>query len=227
MASAAQAAASRVNGALSHGPTSESGKATSSLNALKTGLTGRTVLLPSEDAALYEAHLAQFREQYKPVGDQELALVQSLADTHWRIARIPSLEMGIFALGRLEFADLFPDYDEGSRKILIDAKVFLAYQRQLVNLGVQEGRLRRQAEKDLAVLQALQQPRLQATQARLNEAAKLYINAVRKNQQEQYDPEALGFEFTREQIELRARELQLNVFDPWPPEKPGSGVGSM
>jgi hypothetical protein len=138
MASAAQAAASRINGALSHGPTSETGKATSSLNALKTGLTGRTVLLPSEDAALYEAHLAQFQQRYQPVGDQELALVQSLADTYWRIARIPSLEMAIYALGRLEFADLFPDYEEAARKILIDAKVFLAYQRQLVNLGIQD-----------------------------------------------------------------------------------------
>ena len=38
MASAAQAAASRINGALSHGPTSETGKATSSLNALKSVL---------------------------------------------------------------------------------------------------------------------------------------------------------------------------------------------
>jgi hypothetical protein len=63
-------------------PTSESGKATSSLNALKTGLTGRTVLLPAGDAALYEAHLARFQQRYQPVGDQELALVQSLADTH-------------------------------------------------------------------------------------------------------------------------------------------------
>ena len=183
-----------------------------STNALKTGLTGRTVLLPSEDAALYEAHLAQFREQYQPVGDQELALVQSLADTYWRIARIPSLEMGIYALGRLEFADLFPDYDEASRKILIDAKVFLAYQRELVNLGIQEGRLRRQAEKDLAALQALQQPRIQATQARLNQAARLYINAVRTNRQQEYDSEALGFEFTIEQIELRALDLQPDLF---------------
>jgi hypothetical protein len=214
MASAAQVTASRLNGALSHGPTSESGKATSSLNALTTGLTGRTVLLPSEDAALYEAHLARFREQYEPVGDQELALVQSLADTHWRIARIPSLEMGIFALGRMEFADLFPEYDEGSRKILIEAKTFLAYQRQLVNLGIQEGRLRRQAEKDLAALQALQQPRLQKAQARLDEAARLYINAVRTNRQLEYDPEALGFEFTLEQIELRAQQVGQAILSP-------------
>ena len=207
MASAAQIAASRVNGALSHGPTSETGKATSSLNALKTGLTGRTVLLPSEDAALYEAHLASFRELYQPVGDQELALVQSLADTHWRIARIPSLEMGIFALGRMEFGDLFPEYEESSRKVLIEAKTFLAYQRQLVNLGIQEGRLRRQAEKDLAALQALQQPRLQRIQSRLDHAAKAYIAAARSGRQEQFNPEALGFEFTREQIELRAQQV--------------------
>ena len=155
MATAAQVVASRLNGALSQGPTSETGKATSSLNALKTGLTGRTVLLPSEDAALYEAHLAQFRERYQPVGGQELALVQSLADTHWRLARIPSLEAGIYALGRLEFAELFPDQEEGVRKQLIEAKVYLAYHRQLANLSIQEGRLRRQAEKDLAALEAL------------------------------------------------------------------------
>jgi hypothetical protein len=215
MASAAQVTASRINGALSHGPTSTEGKATSSLNALKTGLTGRTVLLPSEDAALYEAHLTRFREQYQPAGDQELALVQFLADTHWRIARIPSLEMGIFALGRMEFADLFPEYDEGSRKILIEAKTFLAYQRQFANLSIQEGRLRRQAEKDLAALQALQQPRLQKAQARLDEAARLYINAVHQNRQEEYDPEALGFEFTLEQIEVRAIDLEPDLFHDW------------
>ena len=221
MASAAQAAASRVNGALSHGPTSETGKATSSLNALKTGLTGRTVLLPSEDAALYEAHLAQFQQRYQPVGDQELALVQSLADTEWRLARIPSLEMGIYALGRLEFAELFPDQEEGVRKQLIEAKIYLAFQRQLNNLSIQEGRLRRQAEKDLAALQALQQPRIQATQARLNEAARLYINAVHQNRQEQFDPEALGFEFTVEQIELRALDLQPDLFHDWAVEQEG------
>jgi hypothetical protein len=215
MATAAQVVASRLNGALSHGPTSEEGKATSSLNALKTGLTGRTVLLPSEDAALYEAHLAQFRERYQPVGEQELALVQSLADTHWRVARIPALEMGIYALGRLEFAELFPGEEEAIRKQLIEVKTYLAYQRQLANLGIQEGRLRRQAEKDLAALEALQQPRLLRARARLNEAAKLYIVAVHQNQHGLFDPEALGFEFTIEQIELRALDLQPDLFHDW------------
>ena len=103
----------------------------------------------------YEAHLAQFRELYQLVGDQEVAFGQSLADTHWPIARIPSLELAISAFGGMEFAELFADQEEAVPKRLIDAKVFLAYQRQLVNLGVQQRRLRRQAGKDLAALQTL------------------------------------------------------------------------
>jgi hypothetical protein len=219
MATAAQIAASQHNGSLSCGPTSPEGKAKSSLNAVKTGLTGRTVLLPSEDAALYEVHIAQFRERYQPAGEQEQALVQSLADTEWRLARIPALEMGIYALGHLEFAELFPDQDAAVRKQLIDAKVYLAYRRELSNLSIQEGRLRRQREKDLAALQALQQPRLLQVQAQvqatLDQAARMYIEAVHRDEHHLFDPEALGFEFTTEQVELRALRLEPDLFAEW------------
>src|SRR5262249_45252193 len=153
----------------------------------------------------------------------ELALIQSLADTHWRLARIPSLEAGIYALGRLELADSFPEQEEGVRKQLIEAKIYLAYQRQLANLSIQEGRLRRQAEKDLAALQDLQEVRRLETRRRLNDAATAYILAVRRNQQEQFDPKALGFEFTLQQIEARAMELQRAPFNPWSAEKPETG----
>src|SRR3954466_9201031 len=112
MSTAVQIAANQKNSQLSTGPTSEAGKAKSSLNAVKTGLTGRTVLLPGDDAALYEAHLSHFLKHRAPVGDDERNLVQSLADTEWRLLRIPALEMGIYAVGRLEFADSFPAEDE-------------------------------------------------------------------------------------------------------------------
>jgi hypothetical protein len=104
MATTAQINANRVNAQLSPGPTSDAGKAISSKNALKTGLTGRTVLLPTEDAALYESHLASFRDRYQPVGEAEKNLVQSLADTEWRLQRIPSLEAGIYAIDRIDQA---------------------------------------------------------------------------------------------------------------------------
>lgn len=78
----------------------------------------------------------------------------------WRLARIPSLESGIYAIGRMENQEQFlHEEDQAVRRILTDAKVFLMYQRQLNNLSIQEAGLRRQREKDLAELKRLQSER--------------------------------------------------------------------
>ena len=207
MSTAAQIAANQKNAQLSSGPTSQSGKAKSSLNAVKSGLTGHTVLLPSEDAALYQAHVAEFIKHYAPVGDEESNLVQSLADTEWRLLRIPALEMGIYAIGRLEFAGLFPEEDEAVRKHLIEAQVFLAYQRQLNNLSIQENRLRRQREKDTAALRELQEKRQQQTEARLDAAVRQYIRFTKENPQTEFNPAQFGFDFSLAEIQTRAHEL--------------------
>ena len=53
MSSAAQIDANRLNAQSSTGPKTEEGKRVTSLNALKTALTGQIVLLPSDDTALY------------------------------------------------------------------------------------------------------------------------------------------------------------------------------
>src|SRR6266567_4672177 len=55
--SASQLAANRANAQLSTGPKTAEGKTKASLNAVKTALTGRTVLLPTEHAAAYESHI--------------------------------------------------------------------------------------------------------------------------------------------------------------------------
>ncbi|MFL6416455.1 MAG: hypothetical protein ACJ74Y_12400 [Bryobacteraceae bacterium] len=179
MSSEAQIAANRQNAQASTGPKTEAGKAKSSLNAVKTGLTGRTVLLSSDDAAGYEAHVARFFAEYAPVNEQEQGLVQSIADTDWRLLRIPTLEMGIYAVGRLELASNFQEVeDPQARAGLIEAKVFLTYQRQLNNLSIQEGRLRRQRDKDLAALQQLQSHRRQQEENNLREATQLYQQSL-------------------------------------------------
>jgi hypothetical protein len=82
-------AANRANAQLSTGPKTPEGKAVSSLNAVKTGLTGRAVLLASEDVAAYEEHIERFRRTFQPVGDHETQLVQNLADTQWRLRPSP------------------------------------------------------------------------------------------------------------------------------------------
>src|SRR5579875_2587043 len=208
MSSNSQILANQANAQKSTGPTSETGKAKSSLNAVKTGLTGQTVLLPSDDAARYQAHVADFVKELAPVGEAEQKLVQSLADTDWRLLRIPALEMGIYALGRLEFAELFPKEDEAVRQQLIEAKIFLSYQRQLNNLSVQEGRLRRQREKDTASLKKLQDERKRQQSVRLHTAANAYIRAFHERRSDNFDLAQFGFEFSLEQIQRRAREIK-------------------
>lgn len=175
------------NARLSTGPRTPEGKAASSHNALKSGLTGKTVLLPNEDAALYQQHVDGFCGELKPVGDREIALVQSIADSKWRLARIPSLEFGIYALGRIEFAEEFAHHSSAEAVALIEAKTFIAYQRQLNNLSIQESRLRRQCEKDTAELVRLQQLRA--------EAARQSAATPRKPAAQPTPPINIGFEF--------------------------------
>jgi hypothetical protein len=161
--SAPQLAANRANAQLSTGPRSEEGKRTSSLNGITTGLTGVTVLLPSDDAALYQRLIRRFLADHKPVGERECELVQSLANAQWRMNRIPGLEMALFSLGRIQFAEQYAAYDDQTAAALSDAQTIVFFQKQLRNLGTQEGRLRRQYQNDLAELRELQVVRAEQT----------------------------------------------------------------
>ena len=58
------------------GPRTEAGKAVSSHNSLKHGLTAETVLLPGEDEAAYQKLCTDTFENWKPVKEQEKALIQ-------------------------------------------------------------------------------------------------------------------------------------------------------
>jgi len=209
-----QIEANRANAQLSTGPRTEEGKAKSSLNAVRTGLTGRTVLLSSDDVAAYRHLVERLLDQYRPDGDEESTLVQSIADTEWRLLRIPSLEAGIYALGRLEFAAVFAEEDPAVCASLIEAKTFLVYQKQLNNLGVQEARLRRQLENDRQRLEQIQKTRAKAEERKVvdRQCAALasqnnrLLSAVLKykecaRNQQLFEPKEFGFEFSKEEIE--------------------------
>ena len=118
----AQIAANQANAKLSTGPKTAEGKAASSHNAVRTALTGRTVLLPTDDVEAYQKHVARFEAQYQPVTDREKELTQNIADTQWRLNRIFALEQGIYAVGRLEFAKLYENEDESLRSALTTSK---------------------------------------------------------------------------------------------------------
>ena len=84
--------ANRANAQLSTGPRTQEGKQRSSLNALRHGLTGQIVVMPTEDLQAYQRHVASFVDDLRPKGPMESHLVQSLADTAWRLNRVASLE---------------------------------------------------------------------------------------------------------------------------------------
>ncbi len=155
----AQLAANRANAQLSSGPVTPEGKAKSSQSALKHGLAGSTVLLPTDDAAEYERLLASCRRAYDPVGEEELTLVQSMVDSRWRIKRAQALQTGIMYKGRLEFANQFADQEPAARLTLIEVETYLKYEKSLRNLQAQEARLHRRYEKDAAELKRVQQAR--------------------------------------------------------------------
>lgn len=142
------------------GPRTPEGKAKSCMNALKTGLTGRTVLLSSDDAGEYEQHLQNFAAEFQPVGQREMQLVQLIADHDWRLQRISALEMSIYASGNELFAEQFADRAPEMARHLIQLQVFMRFDKQLRNLHIQEMRLRRYRDKDTAELQRLQSDRL-------------------------------------------------------------------
>jgi len=180
--------ANRANAQLSTGPTSETGKAKSSLNAVKTNLTGRTVLLPSDDADAYRRHIGAYEEEYQPVGLRECELVQSLADIQWRLNRIPGLEMAIYAQGRIEFAGAFDEHRRDLRIGLIELHTHIKYEKQLRNLQIQEARLARRYEKEASELRNLQKER----KAGEEEAAA----AVKTTELSNAAHGTLGFEFS-------------------------------
>ena len=210
MSSQAQITANQINAQLSTGAQTIEGKAKSSMNALKTGLTGHTVLLPGDDAQLYEAKVLHCVEAFNPVGEKETTLVQALADTEWRIARIPGLEYGIYALARIEFADKFNDQPAELRPGLIQSFTYLAYHRQLNNLSIQESRLNRQLDKITKELAASQSQRQQQEQqqekAKLTEAARQYIAANKAKKPFNY--KEFGFDFSMDQIDRYAKLIQ-------------------
>ncbi|MFL6463176.1 MAG: hypothetical protein ACJ73N_02045 [Bryobacteraceae bacterium] len=151
-------AANHANAQKSTGPKTIAGKAKSSLNAVKTGLTGHTVLLPTDDAKAYQSHVERYREEFEPQGMLQEQIVQTLADLQWRLNRIPGLETGILALARRRCApDLFADEpDSQVRAVLLDAHVQETAARQLDNLHRQENRLRREYRQQMQELERLQ-----------------------------------------------------------------------
>ncbi len=102
--------------------------------------------------AAFEQHVQAYFDEYKPQGLRERELVQSLAETRWRLNRSFALEAALFS----QPAD---DAEEGT-PAPSNVENLIKYEKTLKNLHLQEARLSRRFEKDIVELRELQQNRL-------------------------------------------------------------------
>jgi hypothetical protein len=95
MRTKSQSETSRRNGAKSRGPITPEGKQRSSQNALKYGLSARTVVLCTESHQLFSELEQGYIDSLQPTNLLELHLVQRIAVAEWRIRRAWAVETAI------------------------------------------------------------------------------------------------------------------------------------
>ena len=98
MGTPAQAAASRANGALSHGPRSAEGRATSSRNSLKLGIDAQAMIIPGEDPAELDRLTAEYHDRYLPVGPVESAVLKEAIRAQWLRDRYYRIETEVIKM---------------------------------------------------------------------------------------------------------------------------------
>jgi hypothetical protein len=193
-----RAAINRANAQHSTGPRTDAGKQRSSLNALRHGLAAQTAVLPTEDLAAYQRHIQQLLDEYQPATPTETQLVHELANTAWRLNRIPLLEAEL-----LTRAANPPNEQAAIAFDIVDAH------RALATLGLHGQRLFRQFQKTLDQLRTIQVERREREQRDLADAAALL--ELHKHKEIPWEPADDGFVLSKQEVARFAqRRMRLN-----------------
>jgi hypothetical protein len=211
-----QIEANRRNAQQSTGPRTEIGKKTSSLNALRHGLTSRIVVLPTEDLAAYNTFSVEFLVDLAPETFTERQVAQTIIDTQWRLNRVRALEDGMLALGHYgRESQIDPGHPE-IHAALTAASVFREHSQAFVNLSMHEQRLYRILTAASKSLEDMKARRLASRQADLDAAVALHnLNKMEGVPNSSDDTQPAGFVFKPEEIEAechrRRRLLEAKI----------------
>jgi hypothetical protein len=203
-----RAAKNRANAQHSTGPRTEAGKQRTKLNALRHGLTGQTVVLPTEDHAAYLRHSQSFLDEYRPKEATETQLVQSLIDASWQLNRASAVEANLFSLGITEMEDRIRVNHPEAETALAMALAYREHNRAFANISIYRQRLTRQFERTLAQLRQIQAERRKNEESQLDRAAKIlrmHQAGNFPNQPAPYNPADDGFVFSNAEIETFIR----------------------
>jgi hypothetical protein len=89
--------ANRANAQRSTGPTSDKGKATSSRNALKHGLTSKDVVIHPDHQVEFDDLVASLHTDFAPAGAAETVLFHQIVTAMWRLLRCDRVEAELAA----------------------------------------------------------------------------------------------------------------------------------
>ena len=92
--------ANRENAKRSCGPRTPKGKAISSMNALKTGVFAKHLLLPDDNADEFGRLRLELHSEWQPAGPTETSVVERLVALLWRQRRIYRAESGLYTMYR-------------------------------------------------------------------------------------------------------------------------------
>ena len=174
--------ANRKNAQRSTGPRTQAGRARSSMNALRHGITGQVSITTVEDRAAHDKFVQELIDRLRPDDPLELQLASLIAEDFWRLQRIRAVENDILALGNFsEAADIDVDHPEVHAS-LTRAQTFLDRSKDFERLTLYEQRINRSLEKNRRQLEELQAERKRHRQEALEQACLLHQAAAAHKQ---------------------------------------------
>ena len=199
-----RAAINRENAQKSTGPITEAGKKVSSLNALRHGLTGQIVVMPSEDLAEYRRFTQKMHDDMKPEGALEVQLAQSLADDAWRLNRAKALENNLLTMSLNRKVESIDVENPEVRDALAVADALREQTKALATLSMHQNRIARAFDRTLAQLRQIQAERRERERVERDQAMRAYQNHIRQTKAP-FVPADYGFVFSLAEIQLWAK----------------------
>ena len=151
----------RANGAKSRGPVTPEGRAKSSQNSVRHGLTATSIVLPTESQEDFQILLDGYVEQFHPHGDVQMEMVEVMVAARWRLRRICTIETSLLnneLVRREDEMDREFNNISGDDRLAWVFQKLANHQQCLALLVRYEGALNRSYDRAFKHLMILQRP---------------------------------------------------------------------
>jgi hypothetical protein len=217
--SPARVRANRENAKKSTGPTSDTGKKRSSLNATRHGILSQVIHLPEEEMKSYDQFTARYVASLQPVGEHEIQLANACADLQFRLHRLAAAEHNLFSIGHSENGEEWETGHPESHTALAFAETVRRSKDPLNTLSTYESRLSRRLLQTLKQFREMQAERREREAQELNEL--FQIARQHPDEIENIHPNQFGFvcsnqdwnQYFKRRVLLASRQKNIQPYD--------------